>query len=233
MAPTAPRMPRLSLMAGVALTTVLTAGCVRSEASGGDAAPGVQVANYAAAEPATTASIPPAQQVWRPSGGTASEADVAALGRAITAAKAGRTEQATVARDQIRDPVAKVVAEWAILRSNDSIGFARQAAFLSANPSFPASQRIRMRAEGALLENNADAATVRQFFAHRQPTSAKGKIALAIALVALDPPRVLFALFALYGLSGYAVYAWRRSRGRHASVVALSTDEPDEKGLHD
>ena len=58
-------------------------------------------------------------------------------------------------------------------------------------------------------------------------------IALAIALVALDPPRVLFALFALYGLSGYAVYAWRRSRGRHASVVALSTDEPDEKGLHD
>lgn len=58
-------------------------------------------------------------------------------------------------------------------------------------------------------------------------------IALAIALVALDPPRVLFALFALYGLSGYVVYAWRRWKGKHASVVALSTDEPDEKGLHD
>ncbi len=57
-------------------------------------------------------------------------------------------------------------------------------------------------------------------------------IALGIALIALDPPRVLFALFAAYGLSGYAVYAWRRSRGKHASVVALSTDEPDEKGLH-
>jgi len=58
-------------------------------------------------------------------------------------------------------------------------------------------------------------------------------IALAIALVALDPPRVLFTLFCLYGLSGYLVYAWRRWKGKHASVVALSTDEPDEKGLHD
>jgi len=55
---------------------------------------------------------------------------------------------------------------------------------------------------------------------------------LTIALVALDPPRVLFGIFCLYGLSGYVVYAWRKYKGRHASVVALSTDEPDEKGLH-
>ncbi len=57
-------------------------------------------------------------------------------------------------------------------------------------------------------------------------------LVLGIALVALDPPRVLFGIFCLYGLSGYAVYAWRKFKGRHASVVALSTDEPDEKGLH-
>lgn len=57
-------------------------------------------------------------------------------------------------------------------------------------------------------------------------------IALAIALIALDPPRVLFALFCAYGLSGYAVYAWRKSKGKPASVIAISTDEPDEKGLH-
>jgi CDP-diacylglycerol--serine O-phosphatidyltransferase len=57
-------------------------------------------------------------------------------------------------------------------------------------------------------------------------------IALGIALVALDPPRVLFALFCAYGLSGYAVYAWRKSKGRPVSVIAISTDEPDEKGLH-
>jgi CDP-diacylglycerol---serine O-phosphatidyltransferase len=57
-------------------------------------------------------------------------------------------------------------------------------------------------------------------------------ITLGIALVALDPPKVLFGLFCIYGLSGYAVYAWRRAKGRPTSVVALSTDEPDEKGLH-
>jgi CDP-diacylglycerol--serine O-phosphatidyltransferase len=57
-------------------------------------------------------------------------------------------------------------------------------------------------------------------------------IALAIALINLDPPRVLFAIFCVYGLSGYAVYAWRKSQGRPVSVIATSTDEPDEQGLH-
>ncbi|MDO9092750.1 MAG: CDP-diacylglycerol--serine O-phosphatidyltransferase [Rubrivivax sp.] len=57
-------------------------------------------------------------------------------------------------------------------------------------------------------------------------------IALGIALIALDPPRVLFGIFCLYGLSGYAVYAWRKFKGQPVSVIAVSTDEPDEKGLH-
>ncbi len=57
-------------------------------------------------------------------------------------------------------------------------------------------------------------------------------IALGIALVALHPPRALFLLFCAYGLSGYLVYAWRRYTGRPASVIAISTDEPEEKGLH-
>ncbi|CAD5374713.1 CDP-diacylglycerol--serine O-phosphatidyltransferase [Rubrivivax sp. A210] len=57
-------------------------------------------------------------------------------------------------------------------------------------------------------------------------------IALGIAIVALDPPRVLFAIFCAYGLSGYLVYGWRKWKGRPASMIAISTDEPDEKGLH-
>ncbi|MDE1949770.1 MAG: CDP-diacylglycerol--serine O-phosphatidyltransferase [Burkholderiales bacterium] len=57
-------------------------------------------------------------------------------------------------------------------------------------------------------------------------------IALGIAVISLDPPRVLFALFVAYGLSGYAVYGWRRMKGKPVSVIATSTDEPDEKGLH-
>jgi CDP-diacylglycerol---serine O-phosphatidyltransferase len=57
-------------------------------------------------------------------------------------------------------------------------------------------------------------------------------IVLVIGLIALDPPKVLFGMFCVYGLSGYAVYAWRRAKGKPASVIAVSTDEPDEKGLH-
>ncbi len=57
-------------------------------------------------------------------------------------------------------------------------------------------------------------------------------VMLAIAFIALDPPRVLFGIFCLYGLSGYAIYAWRKTQGKPVSVIATSTDEPDEKGLH-
>jgi CDP-diacylglycerol---serine O-phosphatidyltransferase len=57
-------------------------------------------------------------------------------------------------------------------------------------------------------------------------------IALAIAIVQLHPPFVLFAVFCLYGLSGYAVYVWRRVKGKPVSVIATSTDEPEEQGLH-
>lgn len=57
-------------------------------------------------------------------------------------------------------------------------------------------------------------------------------IALGIALVNVHPPMVLFGIFMLYGASGYALYLWRRMKGRHASVIATSTDDPDEIGLH-
>jgi CDP-diacylglycerol---serine O-phosphatidyltransferase len=57
-------------------------------------------------------------------------------------------------------------------------------------------------------------------------------IALAIAVINIHPPIVLFALFCLYGTSGYVVYAWKRMKGRPVSVIATSTDEPDEEGLH-
>ncbi len=57
-------------------------------------------------------------------------------------------------------------------------------------------------------------------------------IALGIAVINLHPPIVLAALFLLYGMSGYAVYVWKRVKGKPVSVIATSTDEPDEQGLH-
>ena len=57
-------------------------------------------------------------------------------------------------------------------------------------------------------------------------------IALAIAVISQNPPLALFVLFCIYGVSGYGIYAWRRFKGRPVSVIATSTDDPDEKGLH-
>jgi CDP-diacylglycerol--serine O-phosphatidyltransferase len=57
-------------------------------------------------------------------------------------------------------------------------------------------------------------------------------IALAIAVINIHPPIVLFALFCLYGVSGYVVYAYKKAKGRPVSVIATSTDEPEEAGLH-
>ena len=57
-------------------------------------------------------------------------------------------------------------------------------------------------------------------------------IALGIAVVNIDPPTVMFGVFVAYGMSGYIVYAIRKFKGIHTSVISTSTDEPDERGMH-
>jgi CDP-diacylglycerol--serine O-phosphatidyltransferase len=57
-------------------------------------------------------------------------------------------------------------------------------------------------------------------------------IALGIGVVTLYPPAVIFGMFCVYGLSGYAVYVYKRAKGKPVSAIALSTEEPDEVGLH-
>jgi CDP-diacylglycerol--serine O-phosphatidyltransferase len=57
-------------------------------------------------------------------------------------------------------------------------------------------------------------------------------IALAIAAINIHVPGALFGLFVAYGVSGYGMYAWKKMKGKPVSVIATSTDEPDEQGLH-
>ncbi|MGB3070513.1 MAG: CDP-diacylglycerol--serine O-phosphatidyltransferase [Ottowia sp.] len=57
-------------------------------------------------------------------------------------------------------------------------------------------------------------------------------IALVIAVISIEPATLLFVLFVGYALSGYVIYAWRRINGHQVSIVSTSTDEPDERGLH-
>lgn len=50
-------------------------------------------------------------------------------------------------------------------------------------------------------------------------------IALGFALVAIDPPKVLWPIFVVYGLSGYAVFAWRAAKGKPVSIIPLDDDD--------
>ncbi|MBA4261052.1 MAG: CDP-diacylglycerol--serine O-phosphatidyltransferase [Comamonadaceae bacterium] len=65
------------------------------------------------------------------------------------------------------------------------------------------------------------------------PFAAIVLVALGIAVINIHPPTVLFGLFVLYGFSGYAMYFWRKAKGRQTSVISTSTDEPEERGLHE
>ncbi len=57
--------------------------------------------------------------------------------------------------------------------------------------------------------------------------------ALLMAVISIEPATMLFVLFVGYALSGYLIYAWRRAKGEPVSIVSTSTDEPDERGLHE
>jgi CDP-diacylglycerol--serine O-phosphatidyltransferase len=52
-------------------------------------------------------------------------------------------------------------------------------------------------------------------------------IALVLALLAIDPPKVLWPIFVIYGLSGYAVYVWQKAKGKRVSIIPLDKDEEE------
>jgi soluble lytic murein transglycosylase len=117
--------------------------------------------------------------------GTTPAADIASLKRVIEAARKGKEANADAAEKTIGDPVARKLAEWVILRSNDTTpSFQRYAAFIEANPAWPHVPLFRRRAENALWNDGIDDATVRAFFAKHKPTTAKGRYVLARVLLA-------------------------------------------------
>src|SRR5262245_38393241 len=118
-------------------------------------------------------------------GGPASAADVAQVKSAVALARQGKTSQATETQQSISDPVARKLVEWAILRSDDNgASFARYAAFITSNPSWPSISFMRRRAEAMLWQERPDPTVARTFFAKDSPLTAKGHFALGRALLA-------------------------------------------------
>lgn len=130
-----------------------------------------------------------------------SAADIAAVKRVIEDARKGKEADANAAEASISDPVARKLAEWVILRAdNTNPTFQRYAAFVEANPSWPHSPLFRRRAENALWNDGVDDRTVRAFFARQAPTTAKGHFMLA---------RTLLAQGDRDGAAALVRYAWR------------------------
>jgi soluble lytic murein transglycosylase len=111
-------------------------------------------------------------------------ADLAAVKDAIDLARKAKTSEATAVQKAIGDPAARKLVEWFILRHPEvDANFSRYAAFIADNPDWPSMGLMRKRAEARLWQERSDAATIRNFVGD-QPTSAKGRFALARVLLA-------------------------------------------------
>lgn len=87
---------------------------------------------------------------------------------------------------------------------------------------------------GLTMVTNAPYYSFKDFQMKRSmPFASTVVLVLIIAVINIHPPTVLFSLFVVYSVSGYGVYAWRRNKGIQVSVISTSTEEPDERGLHD
>jgi soluble lytic murein transglycosylase len=110
--------------------------------------------------------------------------DLAAVRDAITLARKGKTGDATDIQNRITDPVGRKLVEWYILRHSETeANFSRYVAFITNNPDWPSAALLRRRVEAQLWQDRSDASRVHGFTAD-QPTTAKGKFALARALLA-------------------------------------------------
>jgi soluble lytic murein transglycosylase len=136
-----------------------------------------------AALPPPPARKPPAPAAMAATSSTP-QADTDAVENVIELVRNKKPGDATQAAASISDPVARKLAEWIILRSdNNGASVERYRAFIDANPSWPSQTFLRRRIEAALWDDHRDEATVLSWFENEKPLSAKGKFSLAKALL--------------------------------------------------
>ena len=110
--------------------------------------------------------------------------DKQALENVIELVRKHKPADATQAEAAISDPLARKLAEWIVLRSDDNgASVERYRAFIAANPSWPSQTFLRRRLEAALWDDHRDDATVWSWFENESPISAKGKFSLARVMI--------------------------------------------------
>jgi soluble lytic murein transglycosylase len=174
-------------------TSTPVANAARTAAPSDGTAPAVPAPATHALAPATRqhAALPPsaARKLVTPAAVAAtsstSQADKDALENIIELIRKHKPADATQAEADITDPVARKLAEWLILRSDDNgASVERYRAFLAANPSWPSQTFLRRRLEAALWDDHREDQAVWAWFENESPVSAKGRFALAKVMIA-------------------------------------------------
>ena len=113
-----------------------------------------------------------------------SDNDKQALENVIGLLRKHKPADATQVEASISDPLARKLAEWIILRSEDNgASVERYRAFIAANPSWPSQTFLRRRIEAALWDDHREDAAVWSWFENESPLSAKGKFSLARVMI--------------------------------------------------
>lgn len=102
-------------------------------------------------------------------------------------------------RDQIKDPVARKLVGWHLLKAGAGTGREIRA-FLAANPDWPNRDLLTQRAEEYIFMTGGAAKDIKAFFADQEPRTAIGLAALASALLAEQDEA---------GAAKLAAQAWR------------------------
>ena len=114
---------------------------------------------------------------------TQAQQDLVVLKQTLQLLQQHKLGDATKLAASIDDPAAQKLIQWALLRDpNNTAGFDQYNSFIRANPDWPSIPLFRRRAEARLWQERSDPTTVRRFVG-TQPTSARGRLALARAML--------------------------------------------------
>ena len=120
---------------------------------------------------------------------TQAQPDLVVLKQTLQLLQQHKLSDAAKLAASIDDPAAQKLIQWALLRDpNNTAGFDHYNSFIRANPNWPSIPLFRRRAEARLWQERSDPNTVRRFVG-TQPTSARGRLALARAMLS-DGDRV-------------------------------------------
>ncbi len=153
--------------------------------------------------------------------------DLAAVKQAVDLVGKSRSDEAANLESTISDPLARKLVEWLVLRSDDTTAaFARYAAFIAANPSWPSIVTLRRRAEAMLWQEHSDPPTVLAFFKTDPPHTAKGKFALARALLSQgDSGGAHQAISDAWRSDGFSADLEAQARDMFAGLITSDDDK--------